>query len=393
MKKIITLILLVFSSLISSAQWLQLENNITNVTAFASDSTKIFAAAIGFVYYSQDNGDSFTSISTGLPSDMDVNEILIKESNIYLATNIGLYHSSNNGQQWNLIGNGLPSTYIYSITSLNEKIFVGMGDGVYQSTDQGQNWSLAGLLSFASPTQFIFSIKSVGNKIFASRYADRTYVSNDEGITWTQSGNGLELFAFGVDIEGAGNRVFQVLSAYGGVYSSSNSGNSWVSYNNEVVNTDFRKLAFDGVNLFAAGEDIYYSTNFAQNWILINENLPTNGNIGDLLIYDGFIYAAVPNSGIWRRSITNIISSENNVLNRNFSFFPNPTNDFITIDFNSSNQKNNSIKIFDTMGKIVFSENNVSANSKYNVEFLNKGIYILEIQSEDLRMQKKLLKY
>ena len=62
------------------------------------------------------------------------------------------------------------------------------------------------------------------------------------------------------------------------------------------------------------------------------------------------------------------------------SIFPNPTQGIININ---SEEKIESITIYDALGKMVFSESNFDLGSRVDVSELNNGTYIIEVQTED----------
>ncbi len=81
------------------------------------------------------------------------------------------------------------------------------------------------------------------------------------------------------------------------------------------------------------------------------------------------------------------ILSTNDFLKSEFSIFPNPANNSITI--NSSTYPITNIEIYDMSGKLLFTEENITAESKtINISSLSKGVYLLKINNE---ITKKLV--
>ena len=65
-------------------------------------------------------------------------------------------------------------------------------------------------------------------------------------------------------------------------------------------------------------------------------------------------------------------------LNVEFSIYPNPTKNFVNI----TGQNISTIKITDLNGKILILKNNINCNNFiFNLEGLNKGLYIINIIS------------
>ena len=69
--------------------------------------------------------------------------------------------------------------------------------------------------------------------------------------------------------------------------------------------------------------------------------------------------------------------------------YPNPiTTTMLTID----TKADTNYKIYDILGKLILTGNISVQNNKVNVEKLNKGIYILELESKTVKVSKKLIK-
>ena len=77
-----------------------------------------------------------------------------------------------------------------------------------------------------------------------------------------------------------------------------------------------------------------------------------------------------------------LINSDNNI-----KIFPNPSNTTFKI---TSDTKADKITIFDTLGKEVLSQ--TQNNSEVNIEKLTKGIYFIEITTENGKIYRKLIK-
>jgi len=91
---------------------------------------------------SKDFGETWTTVSEGLPDDLQVtflesigNEILIASDNR------GLFLSSNNRTKWEAIGIQLPNPKINALHVTKDAWYVGIyRKGIYKSEDGGNNW-------------------------------------------------------------------------------------------------------------------------------------------------------------------------------------------------------------------------------------------------------------
>jgi hypothetical protein len=85
------------------------------------------------------------------------------------------------------------------------------------------------------------------------------------------------------------------------------------------------------------------------------------------------------------------LSVKENSLSKQIRFYPNPTKDNVTIS--NKNQLNLDIKIIDLLGKTILKiEETRLINQEINLDNLNSGVYLLQINSNGNTITKKLIK-
>ena len=84
-----------------------------------------------------------------------------------------------------------------------------------------------------------------------------------------------------------------------------------------------------------------------------------------------------------------VLSTENNILNKSFSVYPNPSNNIINISNTNINVKN--VKLIDVTGKAVYNKSNTQSinTQSINVSNFAKGLYILKIESKEANVFSK----
>ena len=93
-------------------------------------------------------------------------------------------------------------------------------------------------------------------------------------------------------------------------------------------------------------------------------------------------------STIWSfTTVTNIGISENT---NSIEFYPNPSKDFIFLNFESSNPK--TVCIYDLMGKLVLSSNISDNQAQIDIHFLAAGSYIIKIIGKSKIVTRTLIK-
>ncbi len=83
--------------------------------------------------------------------------------------------------------------------------------------------------------------------------------------------------------------------------------------------------------------------------------------------------------------------SKDNFSSNDIIVFPNPTNNFITITF-TTNYKNPSIDLFNSLGQKVLEKNDLSSFSTISLEHLSSGVYFYKIQNNTSIKTGKIIK-
>ena len=83
-------------------------------------------------------------------------------------------------------------------------------------------------------------------------------------------------------------------------------------------------------------------------------------------------------SGIAASFIVNelVLNNNDNILN-NVIIYPNPASSVLNIE----NAENSSIEIYDLLGKVILSENNITINKQLNVSSFSTGTYLIKISN------------
>jgi photosystem II stability/assembly factor-like uncharacterized protein len=218
-----------------------------------NDSDHIFAGDgdWGGLMKSTDSGNTWVQL---LPNSVAVLSISIESFGvIYVGASNNFYKSTDNGVTWTSISSGLPSLEIATtLCKQRDEIFVGtgyilQGDGIYHSTNGGENWIQRGLSG-----QTVYSLAFDDNgTLFAGTKDSGIYKSNDNGLNWQQINNGLYSKNIFRVKTGSSNLLFACSESDGGIYRSSNLGESW-DITGVTAGTINRLIILDDGNLFAA---------------------------------------------------------------------------------------------------------------------------------------------
>ncbi|MCF8267463.1 MAG: FG-GAP-like repeat-containing protein, partial [Ignavibacteriales bacterium] len=252
-------ILILFSLLLSFVTikgqiipWQATQSSGMNIQAMASLSDVIIAGAYGDgIYFSFNDGIDWIQRNNGI-TNLGILSLVVKEQFIFTGTNGGgIYRSNNVGQDWAATNSGLSNLIVKSLLVFGERIFAGTDGGLFVSTNSGDNWVASGA---GLEGNSIGSLAHNNQKIYAGT-ENGIFVSTDLGASWSESG-----------LSGKNIRT--------------------ISAQNEII--------YAG----AAGEGVYFSSDFGQNWLQINNGL-TNGYIFSLLLDDDRVFAGSEGTGIF----------------------------------------------------------------------------------------------
>ncbi|MBA4312999.1 MAG: hypothetical protein C0417_10255 [Chlorobiaceae bacterium] len=177
---------------------------------------------------------------------------------------------------------------------------------------------------------------------------------------------------------------------------------NWNEVNTGIADAQVTSLATSGSNLFAVmNSKVYLTTNNGTSWTNINTGL--ENSYADVILTSGtYIFTGTYGDGIWRRSLSEIITSveqinshipEKFALNQNY---PNPFNPSTTIQFDIPKASFVTLKVYNVLGQEVATLVNENKKiGRYEVEFdgarMASGVYFYKLQTNHFTKTMKLL--
>ena len=142
----------------------------------------------------------------------------------------------------------------------------------------------------------VLSFASDGTNIFAGTNSGGVYLSTNNGQSWSPANSGLpigELASIAIN----GSMIFGA-SYNNGVYLSTNNGTSWSAVNSGLANRNVLCVAAKD-SLILAGTDngIFLSHDNGSNWIPTGGLLPSTNAVSKLAFGGGKIFAGMQGSG------------------------------------------------------------------------------------------------
>jgi hypothetical protein len=170
---------------------------------------------------------------------------------------------------------------------------------------------------------------------------------------------------------------------------------------------DFLKVTVKGYYNGALKTDstVFYladfrSSNNALDYIVNNWQYVNTSNLGQVDSVKFFMYSSDVNGGYINTplffGIDNVTTSDNyvgiteNTLEASLAIYPNPFNNKLNINLSKSISEKILINIMDVMGKSVHQELLTDMQHSINLEQMPKGIYFIEIRTNNNKLVKKL---
>ena len=407
MKKIITIILLIFS-MPFYGQWIPLNSGTTaglNDVYCVNENIVFAVGNNGTILKTTDGGINWISKNSG--TNIDLYEVQFPSINVGYAIgheNISggdweyvLIKTIDAGESWFTVEiNTNVNIPIFSFSCVNEEVvYISTFEGLKKTIDGGNTIQIIGGVQIFDKIQFIDNM--VG---FASSY-DELLKTNDGGITWLNIGcigpawsERDELFHFLNE-----NIGFTVCS--NNIYKTSNGGEDF-SYLT-TLNWNIGKIYAVNENIFW-GMTVDYLLNGQPIYTMRGEidsfgNLQTLLNEYQILNSIHFVnptlgYASEGMIGgvLYKNTTGTMLGVNEASKKQNLTIYPNPATNQITVSLAEMSTQSFEIEITNMLGKKVYSQsyqpiNNVSIDTKT----FSKGVYFLTLIQQEKKETQKII--
>ncbi|MBA4317168.1 MAG: hypothetical protein C0412_02100 [Flavobacterium sp.] len=362
------------------------------------NSTLFVGTAEKGVFATTDDGDNWTSKNEGIEEQL-IMALATSGKSLFAGSYGGVYFSKDYGLSWSETSREC-NTPIFCLGVADSSIYAGARDAsVFLSTNNGTNWKE---LAWNSKVYNVREIAIKDNNIFVGTWFYGAFHSSDNGVTWLPVNEGLpenpnfphlsypDLYSPVNAIAFSENFIFAGTS-FGGIFRSSDKGESWIEVNNGLTDINVTALIRTGANLFAGTNSgkVFLSTNNGSSWTSISTGLE-NFQITEIKAIGDNIFVGTYGGGVWRRALPEIISNiELEEISASYCLYqnyPNPFNAVTTIKYTIPKTSKVTIIIYDVLGReIVKLIDQEKQPNKYEIKFdgsnLSSGIYFCVMQT------------
>jgi photosystem II stability/assembly factor-like uncharacterized protein len=237
----------IFTSTDGGFSWTQRATNRAYVAVTSSADGTHLAAAVGsgFIYTSADSGSNWIQRGavhawTDIASSADGTKL------VATAGSENIYTSVDTGTNWTARASVLAWSSVASSADGVKLAAVVNGGAIFTSADSGVTWSnRGGVLAFSGITS-----SSDGNKLAACVNGSFLFTSGDAGVSWTP--RGISAAWSTISSSGDGVNLVAAIGGAGTIYSSFDSGQTWIQRTTNNLAWQATAFSTDGTRVAAA---------------------------------------------------------------------------------------------------------------------------------------------
>lgn len=268
-----------------------------------------------------------------------------------------IYKSTDGGQNWTAISQNLGNNanHLKIAPSDSNTMYAAVGSSLFKTTSGGVSGNWSTLTGFAGAINSIAIHPTNPNKLaIATNSSNKIYVSTDGGATWNSMLYDLPSFAALALVWDTtyDEDILYLGMNYGAYYLRANE-TTWTTYNSDLPNVQINELEVN------SADNKLYAATYGRGLLSVNLYDPTNLELDEFDASD-------------------------------LEVSPNPSTGLFKLDWKLN--KLVTIKIYDTLGKLVFYEKNrdLSQNPEIKLQ-APKGLYFLKVNTTNREITKKLI--
>lgn len=406
----ILLVLLISSQGITAQNWSRVDNLVTDRPLFGvsfADNNNVFAVGgngsvtgYGVMVKSSDAGATWSTVDIGFPV-LRLNTIKFTSPLVGYAAgfSLNIIKTTDGGATWTNLFPNLPEAVRNYVTSQptqefwdldfsddNNGYVVGYNGQVLKTTDGGATWTHKP--NFGTGTYRDIDVRSE-TLAYLALHGNNLQKSTDGGMTWVNMSYptvAVHLFSTYFVSDDTGFATGQPVAGQPGYVLKTTDGTNWTNTALGNAGQIFNRVVFvNNTTGFIVGNSgkIFTTTNTGGSW---SEMISGTGNTLRNFDFSSNVRIAVGDGGTIMRLVDITTSNENLLENKLIQIYPNPVKDVLNIRSNLEVKK---ITVRDITGKVVLLS---ETQQNINMAHLSKGVYLLQVQTAEGLIEKKIMK-
>ncbi|MFN8415678.1 MAG: T9SS type A sorting domain-containing protein [Cytophagaceae bacterium] len=412
-KRLLLLTLLIFASVKSNAQWVEVEPPVSNQFAncLLSKDGKLYVGMNSGVYSSNNNGDSWDDThSTDVNTGMAIKFMISTANNIYAAGvsgGSGTYVNpiKYNGTSWVADTIGLPQRETQAFFTDGNRLFIAfIGNtslSMYTKLESETSWtavSSIGVTSNPSIWNAVYTIYKVNTTYYIITGGYNKVWSSTDGINFTESSSTIpqEATCAYSDASAAyiGTKAGLYKTTDGSTFTRIDSGFPMYA---SVLGPGVQYVYVSGTDIYASSkwvDAINQSTTGTISWTDITSSSSIiEAQINSVVSHNGALFAT---QQVWEAAKAPIVRygtpTTTGISNSNkkatFGVYPNPSSEFITVNNVPSGS---TLNILDITGKVVYTSVVTNDQITINTSELINGMYLIRLDNNGQSTSKQLI--
>lgn len=240
----------------------------------------------------------------------------------------------------------------------------------------------------------------VGNKLGKVL---RVTNANTFGTAWADiTGAGFVGSISDIEYGQSENEIFVTMHNYNviSIWYTSNGGTTWQNKEGNFPDIPVKAILQNPLNLeeviIGTELGVWYTNNFSNASPTWNQsyNGMSNVKVVDLdLRNDNTVFAATYGRGVFSGMFTStVLSNQDVVLDNRVNVYPNPSNGIVNIAI-ANYSGSLKVSLVDINGRVVYSNeiNDFSLEQSLNVKNYQSGVYLLNLEGENIKLTKKII--
>ena len=367
-----------------------------------ADGQSLITASYGRMFSYDNQANTWTALKVPYEDDQTITLTklglpVMDQDTIFafaelLANNSGpkfsLIYSTDNGNTWQGDNNAQPFGYtIPEILKINNRIFGSSGDVFATTNNGGITWKN---ITPEDPLSLdAHNWNGYNGYIYGITGANRIirFDNNYKYPKWKEADTGIPADKKILAVINTDEALFAM--APGEMYVSTDDAASWSRVDVALPFERIRNWTYYKNILFVTcDQGIFYTKDRGNTWTSLNDGLESP-DLTVAKIAFGHIFVVNNAVTVLKRSISELLSTSDNVAENQMMLYPNPADQYFTIT-SIPEESNLQYRISDMKGAVVRS-GKIADGGQVNVNTLTAGMYIVTVMSDKGNLTGKLI--